>query len=126
MSSRNARVALSFAGLGALGLLLGSCQPESPADAAPPTATLTAQVPTPEYTLGAENTHNRWSAAIPPALTVPSGAVGLKGLPPAIKDFQHFYFLDPWTCIYDEFVINAISIWCERIWNKNLPVFNDL
>ena len=32
-------------------------------------------VPEPEYTLAAENTHARWSAAIPPVLTVPSGAV---------------------------------------------------
>ncbi len=31
--------------------------------------------PIPAYTLAAENTHNRWSAAIPPVLTVPSGAV---------------------------------------------------
>ena len=31
--------------------------------------------PVAEYTLGAENTHARWSAAIPPVLTVPSGAV---------------------------------------------------
>ncbi len=31
--------------------------------------------PTPGYTLAAGNTHNRWSAAIPPVLTVPSGAV---------------------------------------------------
>ena len=34
-----------------------------------------AAVPTPEFTLGAENTHARWSATIPPVLTVPSGAV---------------------------------------------------
>lgn len=31
--------------------------------------------PAPEFTLGTENTHARWSAAIPPALTVSSGAV---------------------------------------------------
>ncbi len=31
--------------------------------------------PTPDFTLGSENTHNRWSATIPPVLTVPSGAV---------------------------------------------------
>ena len=32
-------------------------------------------VPAPDFTLGSENTHNRWSATIPPQLTVPSGAV---------------------------------------------------
>ena len=46
--------------------------------------TLTDAQPTPEYTqpildpaftLGTENTHNRWSATIPPVLTVPWGAV---------------------------------------------------
>ncbi len=31
--------------------------------------------PTPDFTLPAENTHNRWSAAIPPVLRVPSGAI---------------------------------------------------
>ncbi len=34
-----------------------------------------SQVPAPEFTLGTENTHNRWSRTIPPVLTVPSGAV---------------------------------------------------
>ncbi len=29
----------------------------------------------PDFILGSESTHNRWSAAIPPVLTVPSGAV---------------------------------------------------
>ena len=29
----------------------------------------------PHFTLGAENTHNRWSSTIPPQLTVPSGAM---------------------------------------------------
>ncbi|NNM35271.1 MAG: acetamidase/formamidase family protein [Gemmatimonadetes bacterium] len=32
-------------------------------------------VPQAEFVLAAEDTHNRWSAQIPPALTVPSGAV---------------------------------------------------
>ncbi len=32
-------------------------------------------VPTPDFIVPAENTHNRWSATIPPVLTVPSGAV---------------------------------------------------
>ena len=34
-----------------------------------------SQIPVPDFTLGTENTHNRWSATIPPQLTVPSGAV---------------------------------------------------
>jgi acetamidase/formamidase len=34
-----------------------------------------AAVPAPDFTLGSENTHNRWSATIPPALTVPDGSV---------------------------------------------------
>ena len=33
------------------------------------------QAPAPDFTLGIENTHNRWSATIPPVLTVPSGSV---------------------------------------------------
>lgn len=32
-------------------------------------------IPEAEFTLGTENTHARWSATIPPVLTVPSGAV---------------------------------------------------
>ncbi|HUF46464.1 MAG TPA: acetamidase/formamidase family protein [Vicinamibacterales bacterium] len=32
-------------------------------------------VPQPDFTLTADQTHNRWSAAIPPAVRVPSGAV---------------------------------------------------
>ncbi len=47
----------------------GSPEPASP-PAPEPEPALTA-----EYTLAAENTHNRWSATIPPVLTVPSGAV---------------------------------------------------
>ncbi len=34
-----------------------------------------SEVPNPEFTLGTENTHNRWSRTIPPVLTVPAGAV---------------------------------------------------
>ncbi len=41
----------------------------------PDDAGTAAPRPEPQYTLGAENTHARWSAAIPPVLTVPSGAV---------------------------------------------------
>ena len=32
-------------------------------------------IPNADCTLGTENTRNRWSATIPPVLTVPSGAV---------------------------------------------------
>ena len=54
-------------------LLLGTaCGPPAPATAPEPEAD---PVPTPDYVLPAENTHNRWSATIPPVLTVPSGAV---------------------------------------------------
>ena len=34
-----------------------------------------SETPAPGFTLGSENTHNRWSRTIPPVLTVPSGAV---------------------------------------------------
>lgn len=40
-----------------------------------PDESAASQVPAPEFTLGSENTHNRWSRTIPPQLTVPSGAV---------------------------------------------------
>ena len=40
------------------------------AEAAP-----SASIPTPEYTLTADQTHNKFSAAIPPVLTVPSGSI---------------------------------------------------
>jgi len=55
-------------------ILTVSCRSEAPSDIPEPAARQ-APVPTPEFTLSAENTHSRWSAAIPPALTVPSGAV---------------------------------------------------
>ncbi|MDX1618558.1 MAG: acetamidase/formamidase family protein [Balneolaceae bacterium] len=35
----------------------------------------TQNVPEPDYTLSADQTHNRWSSAIEPVLTVPSGSV---------------------------------------------------
>lgn len=55
-------------------VLIAGCRPEAPADMPEPTAP-EAQAPAPDFTLGTENTHNRWSATIPPALTVPSGSV---------------------------------------------------
>ncbi len=54
-------------------LLLLSCS--SPPPAAELHTEPELETPTPQYTLTAENTHNKFSAAIPPALRVPSGAV---------------------------------------------------
>ena len=42
---------------------------------APEASAAAEQTPQPEYSLSADQTHNRWSSTIPPALTVPSGAV---------------------------------------------------
>ncbi len=56
----------------ALAALAGCGAP--PAEAPPP-APAEPALPTPDFTLPADNTHNRWSATIPPVLTVPSGAV---------------------------------------------------
>ena len=53
-------------------LALFACAPPAPAPA--PEAP-EASAPAPGFTLTAENTHNRWSATIPPVLTVPSGAI---------------------------------------------------
>lgn len=54
-------------------LALAGCDPR-PAGPVQ-TAVPVAAVPTPTHTLTADQTHNRFSSAIPPALTVPSGAV---------------------------------------------------
>ena len=59
------------AGLLVCCLSLAACGIEPVAEQ---TATASAS-PAPEFTLGSENTHNRWSSTIPPQLTVPSGAV---------------------------------------------------
>ena len=59
-------VATLVATLGVLG-----CGPTSPAEAPQETRV----VPEADFTLGAEDTHARFSAAIAPALTVPSGSV---------------------------------------------------
>lgn len=67
-----------------LGLLalLAACAPpaDSPVESAPAAPTADAAqanvtVPPVTHTLGAENSHNRFSRTIPPVLTVPSGAV---------------------------------------------------
>ena len=76
--SRSSRCAATFAFV--IPLALASCQSESApgeqsGQAPSATAESAAETPAPEYTLGSENTHNRWSSTIPPQLTVPSGAV---------------------------------------------------
>ncbi|MYJ18919.1 MAG: hypothetical protein F4106_12955, partial [Gemmatimonadetes bacterium] len=53
-------------------LALGACRIDPVADQA---GTAAAETPAPQFTLGSENSHNRWSSTIPPQLTVPSGAV---------------------------------------------------
>ena len=65
-----------------LALPLAACDIQPiPEDAQPtstdaqPTPEYTQPIPDADFTLGTENTHNRWSAVIPPVLTVPSGAV---------------------------------------------------
>lgn len=76
--SRRRRAAAFAAVLGSAAALALGCgagpeaaapEPEAAAESAGPA------VPTPEFHLGRENTHNRWSAGIPPVLTVPSGSV---------------------------------------------------
>ena len=56
-------------------LALAACQAAPPPEEQSAEAPPAAQTPAPEYTLGPENSHNRWSSTIPPQLTVPSGAV---------------------------------------------------
>lgn len=52
---------------------LAGCTPSTQAD--PATAESAQEVPEPEFSLGADRTHARWSATIEPVLRVPSGAV---------------------------------------------------
>ena len=56
-------------------LALAACQAAPPPEEQSAEAPAAAETPAPEYTLGPENSHNRWSSTIPPQLTVPSGAV---------------------------------------------------
>ncbi len=68
----------AFAGVPLLALILAAgCAPGDGADAAEQMAGGGEAPPTPEpqHTLTADQTHNRWSRAIPPILTVASGAV---------------------------------------------------
>ena len=69
MYQPTARTAAALLVAALFAMACGSPEP-APAPAAEPDP-----VPVPEYTLAAENTHNRWSATIPPVLSVPSGAV---------------------------------------------------
>lgn len=72
---RRARI-LGFAAL----VVAAGCAPgdgpggEGPAGEDAPDGTA-SETPTPQHTLTADQTHNRWSRAIPPILTVESGAV---------------------------------------------------
>lgn len=73
------RFARHWPDLGVL-LVLVACggTGDAPAADAPATSTGASDqktVPEPGFTLPAENTHARWSRAIPPVLTVPDGAV---------------------------------------------------
>ena len=56
-----------------LGLACGGTGPAEPARGSAPAAS--PPVPAPDFTLGSEDTHNRWSRTIPPTLRIPSGAV---------------------------------------------------
>lgn len=58
---------LSLFTVGVVSFAIGACE-QTTDRASPP-------VPTPEFTLTADNTHNRFSRAIPPTLTVPSGSI---------------------------------------------------
>lgn len=59
---------LVYAALAIIFVVVTGCEPADIARKAAP-------VPSPDYTLGTEDTHNRFSAAIPPVLRVPSGSV---------------------------------------------------
>jgi acetamidase/formamidase len=58
-----------------LWLALGAAGGCAPADERPAGPGGVRAVPTPDFTLTAAQTHNRWSATIPPAIRVPSGSV---------------------------------------------------
>ncbi len=77
MNRLNDRIPRAFTVLACAGTVAcsGSGDGASEAPAEMPARTPAAQAPAPDFTLGSENTHNRFSAAIPPVLTVPSGSV---------------------------------------------------
>ncbi len=72
MRPRNRHVVLAC-----LLVSLLSCAPPASEDSAAPAERVAEPAPRvePEFFLGADQTHNRFSRTIPPALTVPSGAV---------------------------------------------------
>ena len=72
-TSRSFRRAAAFAPC--IPLALAACRAAPPLEEQSAEAPPAAETPAPEYTLGPENSHNRWSSTIPPQLTVPSGAV---------------------------------------------------
>jgi acetamidase/formamidase len=70
---RSARV---YIGTQLVALTLAAACAEAGDEAGSPGADQTARpVPAPDFTLTADQTHNRWSATIPAALRVPSGSV---------------------------------------------------
>ncbi len=69
MYNVNSFLSASLFGLVASTFILHSCVPESDKQK---DARL---IPTPDYTLTADQTHNRFSSTIPPVITVPSGSV---------------------------------------------------
>ena len=65
---------LFLAGL-SLGLLVSCTSTTTESGSTAAAATTPAAVPTPQYTLTKDQTHNKFSSKIPPVLRVPSGAV---------------------------------------------------
>lgn len=57
------------------GAMPAACGPAARDVGSPAQVESTRPVPQPGFTLTADQTHNRWSATIPPAIRVPSGAV---------------------------------------------------
>ncbi len=70
---KSSRSATAYSFFIAFTLALTACAAPEPSP--PPTAEPAVPSVEVEYTLGTENTHNHWSRAIPPVLTVPSGAI---------------------------------------------------
>ena len=73
MFMKSSRSATAWSFVVAVTLVMTACAVPEPST--PPVAAPAAPLVEAEYTLGTENTHNRWSSAIAPVLTVPSGAI---------------------------------------------------
>ena len=69
MYNVNTFLSVSLFSLVVIAFMLRSCSTDSAADVEE------RLIPTPDYTLTADQTHNKFSATIPPVLTVPSGTV---------------------------------------------------